>query len=383
MKPVMVVHFVDALGWRLCQARPGFAPGLQHRRAVDTILGFSSGALPTAFTGGMPQEHGRFLMYRKAAGTSVFAGFERLAWLPARLRRSWRLTRLLTRLVEQRGVRGYFNLYEVPRHRLAAFDLAEQQDIFRPGGLPVDSLWDSLERRGIAWQGWNWRTRESEALESVRECIRSGDEDLLFLYTAELDATLHHEGSKGIGVQAKLELYDAWLASVQQAASERGRPLWFYLCSDHGMVDVTRTSDVQAVLAPLPARDGRDYDVFLDSTMARFWWRNTPARECVRAALGESQGGHWLTPQELQDAHCAFADHAYGDDLFLLDPGVLMLPSYMGTQPLAAMHGYDAAHPDMAALLASNRSIPETLTHLRHLRGFLEHELDELQAVGA
>lgn len=379
----MVVLFVDALGWRLCEARTGFAPGLQHRRAMATVLGFSSGALPTAFTGRMPQEHGRFLMYRRAAGASVFSGFERLAWLPARVRRSWRLTRLLTRLVEQRGVRGYFNLYEVPRHRLAAFDLPEQEDIFRPGGLPMDSIWDSLERRGLAWQGWNWRTRESEALDALRERIRSGDDDVLFLYTAELDATLHHEGSKGDGVQAKLECYDAWLTSVQQAANERGRPLWFYLCSDHGMVDVTRTSDVRAVLAQLPDRDGCHYDVFLDSTMARFWWRESGARDRVRAVLGGEQGGHWLTPEELLAAQCAFPDHAYGDDLFLLDPGVLLVPSYMGSRPLAAMHGYDASHPDMAALLASNRSIPGAVTRLCDLRGFLEDELDALQAVGA
>ncbi len=383
MKPLMVVLFVDALGWRLCEGRPGFAPGLPHRRAIATILGFSSGALPTAFTGRMPQEHGRFLMYRRAAGTSVFAGFERLAWLPARLRRSWRLTRLLTRLVEQRGVRGYFNLYEVPRHRLAAFDLPERDDIFRPGGLPMDSLWDSLESRGLSWQGWNWRTPEAEALEAVRTRIESGDDDVLFLYTADLDATLHHEGTSGAGVQERLTSYDAWLASVEAAAKRRGRPLWLYLCSDHGMVDVTRTTDLPSILAALAVREGRDYDAFLDSTMARFWWRNPAARAQVRAALGPNQGGHWLSEAELTAAECRFPDHAYGDDLFLLDPGVLAVPSYMGSKPVAAMHGYDASHPDMAALLASNRPLLAGTTHLKHLRGFFESELDALQAVGS
>ena len=191
MKPLMVVLFVDALGWRLCEAHPGFAAGLSHRRQIATILGFSSGALPTAFTGQMPHEHGRFLMYRRAAGPSVFAGFERLGWLPTRIRRSWRLTRLLTRLVEQRGVRGYFNLYEVPRDRLASFDLPERDDIFLPGGLPVDSIWDSLERRGLAWQGWNWRTSEREAFDALLASVNEGGDDVLFLYTAELDATLN------------------------------------------------------------------------------------------------------------------------------------------------------------------------------------------------
>ena len=123
------------------------------------------------------------------------------------------------------------------------------------------------------------------------------------------------------------------------------------------MVDVTRTSDVNAVLQRLPQRDGRDYDVFLDSTMARFWWRRPEARARVLAALGAEQGGRWLTETELASEGCSFPDHAYGDDIFLLDPGALLVPSYMGSRPLAAMHGYAADHPDMAALLASNRPL--------------------------
>ena len=111
----------------------------------------------------MPSEHGRWLMYRRAGlEPSPFAGFEKLAWLPGRLRRSWKLSQWLTRRVAQR-VHGYFNLYEVPPHELAQFDLAEKADIFAPGGLPLDSLWDALQRRGVRWRGWNWRTPEAQA----------------------------------------------------------------------------------------------------------------------------------------------------------------------------------------------------------------------------
>ena len=53
-----------------------------------------------------------------------------------------------------------------------------------------------------------------------------------------------------------------------------------------------------------------------------------------------------------------------------------MVPSFMGHAPVAAMHGYDPAHPDMAGILAANRPLPEDVTHLAHLRGFLERELD-------
>lgn len=384
MKPLMVVLFVDALGWRLAGARPGFASPLEHRREIETILGFSSGALPTAFSGRLPREHGRFLMYRIAgAEPTPFAGFGPLGWLPPRLQRSWRLRQWLTRRVAARGVRGYFNLYEVPPGELAHFDLAEKADLFAPGGLAVDTLWDALDRRGARWRGWNWRTPEARSLAELLACIETGDDDLLFLYTADLDATLHHEGSRGDGVRACLDRYDAWIARAFAAAARRGRPLWLYLCSDHGMVDVTETADVMARVDALPFRRGRDYVAFYDSTMARFWWRSDAARDAVRAALAADPRGRWLDAATLAREGADFPEREYGDDLWLLAPGVLLLPSFMGSRPVRAMHGYDASHPDMSALLASNRPLGAGVRHLADLRAFLEAELDALAAEAA
>jgi hypothetical protein len=373
MKPTLLVLLVDALGWRLAGAHPGFAAMLPHRRELATILGFSSGALPTLFTGRMPQEHGRWLMYQRAGTAgSPFAGFDRLRWLPPRVRRSHRVTKALTRLVEARGVRGYFNLYEVPRERLGRFDLPEREDPFRPGGLPGDSLWDTLERADLMWRGWSWRTPEAQAFAECLEVLRAGTHDVLFVYTADLDARLHHEGSRGPGIGPLLAGYDAFLRAAGEAAAAGRRALTRVLCSDHGMVDVTRTVDVAATLAALGAREGRDYDLFLDSTFARFWWRTADARAVVRPALAALTGGRWLEPADLEREGCAFADHRYGDDLWLADPGVLVVPSYMGSRPLAAMHGYDPSHPDMTALLASDRPLPAAVTHLREVRGWLE-----------
>lgn len=378
MKPVLVVVLVDAMGWTLAGTDPAFAPGLTQRRPLATVLGFSSGALPTAFTGRSAREHGRWLMYRRAPeGGGVFRDLAWLRWLPSRVRRSWRLTQWLTARVARR-VHGYFNLYDVPREELPAFDLPEQADVFRPGGLPVDSLWDSLERRGLAWRGWNWRTPEAQARAEALECLAAGSHDVVFVYSAVLDARLHHEGSRGAGVRACLADWSRWFDDAAAAAARGGRTPWLVLCSDHGMVDVTATVDVMGALEPLAVRRGTDYLAFFDSTMARFWWRTPGARDAVRAALGPAQRGRWLAPETLAAEGADFADHRFGEEVFLLDPGVLMVPSYMGRAPLAAMHGYDPTHPDMAGILASNRPLPSEVTHLAHLRDHLERELDAL-----
>jgi hypothetical protein len=372
----MVVLLVDALGWTLAARTPGFMPMLPHRRRLDTILGFSSGALPTLFTGRPPCEHGRMLMYRRAAGATPFAGFEWLGMLPARLRASGRLARWLTRAVEGRGVRGYFSLYDVPRALLPAFDLAERADIFAPGGLPMDSIWDALERRRVRWRGWNWRTPEASNLEALERRIAEGDERFLFCYTADLDAALHHQGSAGEGVARGLQRYQSLLERLERAAARRGETLWLYLLSDHGMVDVQRGVDLMGAVRSLGIEWPRDCLAFFDSTMARFWWGAPAARDRVRAGLERSGAGRWLEPEELAGAGAWHGDHAYGDDIFLLDPGVLMVPSFMGREPMAAMHGYDPAHPDMAALLWSNRPVPDGVRHLKDVRAHLESEID-------
>jgi hypothetical protein len=142
------------------------------------------------------------------------------------------------------------------------------------------------------------------------------------------------------------------------------------------MVEVDATVDVMGRLAALPWRRGRDYLAFYDSTMARFWWRTPAARDEVRAALATEPAGRWLAPEALEREGADFADHRYGEDVFLLRPGALLLPSFMGRARVAAMHGYDPAHADMPGLLASNRPLPPDVTHLAHLRGFLERELE-------
>ena len=95
----MVVVLVDAMGWTLAGRDPAFAPRLAERRPLATVLGFSSGALPTAFTGRRAEEHGRWLMYRRAGPDGVFRDLAWLRWLPARVRQCARLTRWLERRV--------------------------------------------------------------------------------------------------------------------------------------------------------------------------------------------------------------------------------------------------------------------------------------------
>jgi len=53
--------------------------------------------------------------------------------------------------------------------------------------------------------------------------------------------------------------------------------------------------------------------------------------------------------EELKRLGCDFADRRYGELFFLMQPGVLINPSFMGERPIPGMHGY---HPEDAQSVA-------------------------------
>jgi hypothetical protein len=61
--------------------------------------------------------------------------------------------------------------------------------------------------------------------------------------------------------------------------------------------------------------------------------------------MTEAMGAHGrlLDSNQLRAFGCHFPDGAYGRDIFLVNPGVLIVPSFMGARRIAAMHGY---HPE-------------------------------------
>ena len=126
--------------------------------------------------------------------------------------------------------------------------------------------------------------------------------------------------------------------------------------------------DLKSRIEQLPLRMGKDYAVVYDSTMARFWFFNEPAREAVTNTLRDIRQGAILPDTELERLRCLFPDRYFGELIFLAREGVLIVPSHMGERPIRAMHGY---HPEekhsYAALLTNQVEIPEAVTAIPHV----------------
>ena len=162
----------------------------------------------------------------------------------------------------------------------------------------------------------------------------------MFVYTAELDALMHRVGIFEDAVAARLASYERFMERIFDAGEKSGRHINLYLLSDHGMTNVNRSVDLWGFLSKKGHRIGRDYQAFFDSTMARMWCTDSIRDEAV-AHLTETDSGRLVSDDELREYGCYFEGAEYGRWILLANPGVMIVPSFMGSQQIAAMHGYD------------------------------------------
>jgi hypothetical protein len=96
--------------------------------------------------------------------------------------------------------------------------------------------------------------------------------------------------------------------------------------------------------------------------MARFWFFNEHAREQITAELKTIPQGRILPDDELKALRAHFADGYFGELIFLVNEGVLIVPSHMGERPIRGMHGYHPEAKHSYAMLCTNQAeIPEDI----------------------
>jgi hypothetical protein len=358
MKPrIDIFIFADALGWAQVTRRQFAADLLPVRNRCETLLGYSSTCDPTILTGAPPCEHGHFSFFIKAAGRSPFARFRHLGWLPEIIAGHHRVRNRLSRFVARHyGYSGYFQLYSVPFSKLPYLDYSEKKDIYQPGGINggQTTIFEHWQRSGKPWARSDWRLADPDNIAHARHQIEKGDVELLYLFTARLDALMHKHGVEHPQVDAAFDQFAANLQGLADLAARHYRDVRLHLFSDHGMADVQVCSDLLPRWDKLGLTYGRDYIAVWDSTMARFWFNDAASRATATAWLSKQADGEILTDERLAGYGCLFADRRYGELFYLLPSGSLFVPSFLNQRKVTAMHGYAPEHPDSAAAWLSN-----------------------------
>jgi len=371
LKPILPLFvFIDACGWEIIKDRP-FAQKLAPvRRKLRSVFGYSSACVPSILSGRWPVDHRNWCYFVYDPAHSPFRSLRPLRWLPRALtsRRFFR-RRLSLALKTHLKFRGYFDLYNIPFEHISLFDFSERKNPLQPGGMNRGpNIFDRLRERGIAWHVSDPTLGERQNLDGLLAEIGREQIDFAFLYWPALDGLLHRVGNASPEVPAKLAAYEPWLRELMARAHEHYEEVHLTIFSDHGMANCDRLLDLCARIEPLGLRMGREYAVVYDSTMARFWFFSERARRAVEERLRQVHEGRIVPDAELEELGALFPDRHFGELIFLVDEGTLIVPSDMGERPIRAMHGY---HPDApqsyASLLTNYDDVPAGITAIPHV----------------
>ena len=386
MKPeIEVFVFLDALGWDLVGAGDWMKDLLPHRRAVEMQFGYSCTAIPTILSGATPAEHGHLSLFRFDPKGSPFKGIALLmrCLRPASFWTRGRVRNQLSKFVKRRlGFTGYFQLYQMSADRLGFMDYGEKRNLFVPGGMaPLANLADACARSGVPYHITDWRQGEAAAFPAAEAALRAGAR-FLFVYAADLDAIRHDEAlnPNSPRVAAKLADYRRRLESLAATLAATGRTGRLTVFSDHGMTPLVRTIDLKSAVERTGLVFGVDYGCCYDSTLFRVTYLEPAARARIEQALAPFAGdGHWLTEDEERRYGIYRADRFFGDAIFLVNPGVQIVPSDMTLRPLDGMHGYEPTEAHSLAAILSTDALPANVMCVRDSFGLMTAALKRLR----
>ncbi len=341
-----VMVLVDALGWEYVRDSKFLSDICPYRTGLRTVLGFSSGAIPSILTGMLPERNGHWNLFYYDPDHSPFRWIRRLRFLPKRVLDN-RLTR---KVIKETGRRlmhlgATFECY-VPVSLLPFFNFSEGENIYRPGGLAkTPSIFDHLQARGIKFRAYSYHDlSDAEIFRRAEQDLQSGEYEFLFVYLAEMDAFLHAHCQQSQAVEEKRAWYETQLRKLHAAAKAVFPDVLFAVFSDHGMTPVSNHYDLVGEIERLGFRMPGDYLAVYDSTMARFWFFRPEARAAIADVLGRMPCGRILDKAELRSLGLDFPDQRYGELIFLMNAGTLIAGNNFNGQWLpAGMHGY---HPD-------------------------------------
>lgn len=301
------------------------------------------------FTGRNPDTSGNFSAFVYDPEASPFQWLDRLGPL-ARLVRPrrifyparWAIAKLTQRLT---GAYHADPAWIPPRYLPYFRPCEDVRPVYDPGALGGTSLFDLCREADLSYRYLaHPLSGDDDEVHAtlVRELRQGAPYDL---YVAQLSATDeegHHHGPHSAHVrETVLPKLDQRLASIH-AALDAGYDSWdLFVCGDHGMAPVERRVNVLDHLDGIDAKPGQDYVLFVNSTLAVFWYCTTKGRDAVEAVLPDVPGADVLRHDQRRRLRIP-TDRRWGDRMLAAQPGVLFWPDYFHVtdSTIRGMHGY-------------------------------------------
>ena len=372
-----LILLIDALGYSsiTSQNTPKLFDIFQEGffRPVKTLLGYSNAIIPSIFSGKYPSQHNIWGLYKKSPLTSPFKLsrlFPSSIFDPNLLLRYFANTIIFNDCKRHGLLPSYMTPANIPIKILKYFDISMKKHIIQPDSMQGTlTLFDLMQQNNIAFEyvGYPWSKGNEQILASVHNHIHnhksSSSSSVVMAYIDEIDHAGHKYGLHSNGFIKQLRLFDELCAGFLRKIMNTEKNLTITIFSDHGMKDVDGYINLKDVIDSTDLRIEKDYLLFLDSTIARFWTLNKKARQHLIEVLTNTKGGRLLSDDEISRYKINFNSDIYGDLQYLADAGKIILPNFYTIRggSVKAMHGWDPDDKSQDSFLfTTNNSRPQS-----------------------
>lgn len=343
----VIALFIDAL--RYDYVKPLSTPYLYSLASkgsclpLKAILGYSDAIRATLFTGTYPDRHGYWIMYRYGPERSPYKIYNVLKFLdrlPDVLGRGSKLVASGLIGTPIAWIKGLPDLdtRNIPYSVISFFDKTIKRGMFEANVLPVQTMFDVLRKHEIKFEYIDSsETNPLKAVEKVESNV-----DLTMIYLHYLDFAAHRYWLNDVRYREILRIVDGLSKNLVEKAKERtGSSSDLIVFSDHGMAQPKQYINLSRLVND--PKHGKDYLLFLDSTMIHVWYLNPDKRRETKKMIDGLPYGHILTKEEKERLRISFRHRWYGDDVYLLEPNFQIFPNYVSILKPKGMHAY---HPD-------------------------------------
>ncbi len=207
----------------------------------------------------------------------------------------------------------------------------------------VQTIFDILREHGMSYELQRPSPRSENAVvdDIISRAKKRRIPDLAVVHPCSLDIIGHDFGPTSHDMKHALADIDRQMHRIINSLKSLSEEIVTIIMSDHGMNPVNKTIDLRPILSHPSLKIGKDYLVFLDSTMARFWFFNDGARKLICDRLSMLTCGQILNESDMEKLEISNIGYEYGEVIFALNEGYVLFPDFFRKhRPPKGMHGY-------------------------------------------
>ena len=231
----------------------------------------------------------------------------------------------------------------VPSNLLPRFEVKMKKKYSEKNSLGnISTIFDQLNKYNIKY--YTIGVDEFHSDEHLTDLfLQNCDESfgMSLIKLSSLDSLGHKCGPNSQIIEKELQKIDSYVEKIIESFQRSDDSTRFVIFSDHGMSSVSNQFNLLELLDKLPVKIEDDYLVFLDSTVARFWFNLPCAKKVIYDALLDLDCGNVLDDADLKELGIDKIGDESGELFFALKEGWVFYPDFFRRHNSPkGMHGY-------------------------------------------